>query len=142
MIEVSYPMPPNALNHNGWFKSSFSSNANNCVEVRFDGERVGVRDSKYRRNPANHPGREPIITVTAAQWTIWLDELTGRAAVGSNGALSVETTPDGAVILRAVDTDTALRYTRAEWQTYLAGVHAREFDHPELAVIGSVGSRR
>ncbi|MBV9845812.1 MAG: DUF397 domain-containing protein [Kutzneria sp.] len=137
MIEVSYPMPPNAPNHNGWFKSSFSSNANNCVEVRFDGDRVGVRDSKYRRNPANHPGREPIITVTAAQWMVWLDELTGHADMGTNGVLSVETTPDGGAILRGAGTTVTLCYTSAEWQTYLAGVREGEFDHPNLAALAS-----
>jgi hypothetical protein len=139
MIEMSHriPIPSDAPNQTGWFKSSFSSNANQCVEVRFDGEHVSIRDSKYRRNPANHPGQEPIVTVTAVQWTVWLDELTGRAAVGANGALSVETAPDGTVSLWAVDSGTTLRYTQTEWQTYLAGVHAREFDHPDLAVVAS-----
>ena len=136
MIEVSYPMPSTSPSHNGWFKSSFSSNTSNCVEVRFDGDRVGIRDSKYRRDPANHPGQEPTITVTIKQWSAWLDELTGRTAMGTNGALSVEVDPDGAATLRAVSTGTTLHYTRAEWRTYLAGVHAHEFDHPDLAVNG------
>jgi len=136
MTEMSHRMHCVVPEQTGWFKSSSSNNANQCVEVRFDGERVSIRDSKYRRNPAN-PGREPIIAVTAAQWALWLDELTGRAAVGANGALSVETAPDGAVTLRAAGTGTALRYTDSEWRAYLAGVRAGEFDHPDLAVIAS-----
>ncbi len=98
MIKESHPMLSDAQSRNGWFKSSFSSNANQCVEVRFDGEFVSIRDSKYRPNPANHPTCEPIITVAAAQWAILLHELTGRATVGAD-ALSVET------ILRDVDND-------------------------------------
>jgi len=137
MIEMSDWTPLNAPNRTGWFKSSFSSNANQCVEVRFDGEYVSVRDSKYRRDPTNHPGLEPIIAVTAAQWTAWLDELIGRVDVGANGVLSVEIMPDGTIILRAVGTDTTLSFTRTEWQSYLAGVGAGEFNHPDLAIIAS-----
>ena len=137
MIEMSYRTHPGVPHPTGWFKSSASNNSSQCVEVRLDGERVSIRDSKYRRDPANHPGREPIIAVTAAQWVAWLDELTGRGAVGANGALSAETMPDGAVTLRAVGTGTALRYTDTEWRAYLDGVRSGEFDYPDLAVIAS-----
>ncbi|SCE81051.1 protein of unknown function (DUF397) [Micromonospora matsumotoense] len=34
-----------------WFKSSRSSDNANCVEVRFVGAEVGVRDSKDRSGP-------------------------------------------------------------------------------------------
>ncbi|GGM09382.1 MULTISPECIES: DUF397 domain-containing protein [Micromonospora] len=34
-----------------WFKSSRSANNAACVEVRFDGDVVGVRDSKDRGGP-------------------------------------------------------------------------------------------
>ena len=34
-----------------WFKSSRSSDNANCVEVRFAGGEVGVRDSKDRSGP-------------------------------------------------------------------------------------------
>lgn len=83
MTEEGHPMLPSAPGRDGWFTSSFSSNANQCVEVRFDGESVSIRDSKYRHNPINHPAREPIITVTADHWTGLLHELTGgRARTG------------------------------------------------------------
>ncbi|WP_345496413.1 DUF397 domain-containing protein [Nocardia callitridis] len=32
----------------GWFKSSYSDHGNACVEVRFKGENVLMRDSKYQ----------------------------------------------------------------------------------------------
>ncbi|MBB5155936.1 DUF397 domain-containing protein [Saccharopolyspora phatthalungensis] len=114
----------------GWFKSSFSSPSQSCVEVRFDGDLVSVRDSKYRRDPANDLAQEPIITVTADQWGALLDEITGRATPGTNGVLSIEHSPDGTVVLRAIEDRTALIYTEVEWQKYLAGVRAGEFDHP------------
>ena len=90
MIKGRNPMLSGAQDRNGWFTSSFSSNANQCVEVRFDGEFVSIRDSKYRRNPTNQPAREPIITVTAAHWTVLLHQLAGRQAeraeVSADGA--------------------------------------------------------
>jgi hypothetical protein len=115
----------------GWFKASFSSPSQECVEVRFEGQVVHIRDSKYRRDPANDPAREPIITVTAEEWTALLDELTG-AAPGTNRALNAETGTGDGTSLRHVESGVVLRYTQAEWRSYLAGVHAHEFDHPAL----------
>ncbi|WSG63358.1 DUF397 domain-containing protein [Nocardia sp. NBC_01730] len=47
----------------GWFKSSYSSDSQACVEVCFDGERVLVRDSKF-------PGHvRPVLAFTPAQWS-------------------------------------------------------------------------
>ncbi|MGW2016843.1 DUF397 domain-containing protein [Streptomyces sp. NPDC001927] len=37
---------------NAWFKSSFSGNGNNCIEVAALGASVGVRDSKELNGPA------------------------------------------------------------------------------------------
>jgi hypothetical protein len=81
---------------------------------------VSIRDSK---NP-----RGPVITITADQWAALLAELTGHAPTGSNGAVTVHTTPAGA-ILRAAD-GTTLSYTPGEWRAYLAGVRADEFAVP------------
>lgn len=47
-----------------WFKSSFSNGSQTCVEVRFDGDHVSVRDSK---DPAG-----PILTFTRSEWTAFL----------------------------------------------------------------------
>jgi Domain of unknown function (DUF397) len=118
-----------------WFKASVSSNAASCVETRFDGALVHIRDSKYRRNPANDPAREPIITITCDQWQRFLDEMTGRAGVAANGALTVVTTADGITTkLRATKTGLVLTFTAAEWNAFLSGVRAHEFDHPESVV--------
>ncbi len=36
-----------------WRTSSFSGNQGNCVETRFDGNRVHLRDTKDRSKPAH-----------------------------------------------------------------------------------------
>ncbi len=108
----------------GWFTSTRSNNGNQCVEVRFDGAAVLVRDSKYRRDPANHPADEPVITVTAPEWTVFLDSLrTGRR---TDGTLITATTAEGHTTLR--HGDTVLSYTPAEWEAFLLGAHDGEFD--------------
>ncbi|MFE2754670.1 DUF397 domain-containing protein [Actinosynnema sp. NPDC059335] len=45
----------------GWFKSSFSTASGDCVEVRFDGDVVRVRDSKDR-------GLGPVLCVGSDRW--------------------------------------------------------------------------
>jgi len=47
-----------------WFKSSFSNGGQACVEVRFDGDHVSVRDSKDPNGP--------ILTFTRTEWTAFL----------------------------------------------------------------------
>ncbi len=54
-----------------WFKSSYSNAASACVEVRFAGDAVLVRDSKNRAHG-------PTLTVTATEWAAFLDGLPSR----------------------------------------------------------------
>ncbi|MFD0365228.1 DUF397 domain-containing protein [Nocardia sp. GCM10030253] len=49
----------------GWFKSSYSSDSQACVEVRFEGERTLVRDSKYQ----GLPDAQPILEFSRAEWS-------------------------------------------------------------------------
>jgi hypothetical protein len=132
MIDTSHP---NATveDRSGWFKASFSSNAASCVEVRFDGDLVRIRDSKYRRNPANDPACEPIIAVTPGDWMAFLGEVSGRAPAHTCGPLAYERAAGGATVLRSPDADVALTFSAAEWRAFVAGVQAREFDHPAVA---------
>ncbi|MGI9001852.1 MAG: DUF397 domain-containing protein [Pseudonocardia sp.] len=120
-----------------WFKSSVSSSDGSCVEVRFHDDLVSIRDSKYRRDPAHDPHREPILTVTAEQWTAFLNNLTDPTNPRTGGALLVESSPGGP-LLRATDRDTTLHFTHAEWQSFLTGVHAHEFDHPRCPHPASI----
>ncbi|WP_054815230.1 DUF397 domain-containing protein [Nocardia arizonensis] len=113
----------------GWFTSTRSNNGNQCVEVRFVGDAVLIRDSKYRRDPANRPADEPIITVTANEWTSFL----GLLAAGRSGdRLVARTGADGTTTLR--HGDITLTYTVEEWAAFVAGVRDGEFDrHPLFA---------
>lgn len=45
----------------GWAKSSFSTASGDCVEVRFDGDAVRVRDSKDL-------GRGPVVRYPRGGW--------------------------------------------------------------------------
>ncbi|MGQ4597875.1 DUF397 domain-containing protein [Nocardia sp. R6R-6] len=108
----------------GWFTSTRSNNGNQCVEIRFDGDAVLIRDSKYRRNPANRSVDEPIITVTATEWTAFLDVLRTRGR--SNSELSAHTAANGHTTLR--HGETTLTYTPEEWRAFLLGAHDGEFD--------------
>ncbi|MGY2006932.1 DUF397 domain-containing protein [Nocardia gipuzkoensis] len=108
----------------GWFTSTRSNNGNQCVEVRFEGDAVLIRDSKYRRNPADRPAEEPVITVTAAEWTAFLDAL--RTHGRSHGELRAHTTADGHTALR--HGEIILTYTPEEWDAFVLGAHDGEFD--------------
>ncbi len=114
----------------GWFTSTRTNNGNQCVEVRFDGDAVLIRDSKFRRNPAHRPEDEPVITVTASEWMSFLDAVPGPT--GSAGALVAEVSGDGSARLRRGDT--VLDFTRGEWDAFLAGARDGEFDR--VAVPG------
>ncbi|MFE3320231.1 DUF397 domain-containing protein [Nocardia sp. NPDC059195] len=106
----------------GWFTSSRSNNGNQCVEVRFDGNVVQVRDSKFRRNPMNTGAAEPIITVDAPVWTAFLHSLLTEH---HHPDLIAHVSPDGSTTL--CHEDVLLRFTAAEWQAFVAGARDNEF---------------
>ncbi len=108
----------------GWFTSSRTNNGNQCVEVRFDGDAVLIRDSKFRRNPAHRPEDEPVITVTASEWMSFLATVRDRLATA--GELRAHTATDGHTTLR--HNDVMLTYTPGEWAAFVAGAHDGEFD--------------
>ncbi|ONM49053.1 DUF397 domain-containing protein [Nocardia donostiensis] len=112
----------------GWFTSTRSNNGNQCVEVRFDRGVVLIRDSKFRRHLAQRRGAEPVITVTAGEWTAFLRTVTHRGA--ADGELSACTGADGSTTLRYGGT--ALVFTAAEWGAFLAGACDGEFDRLDL----------
>ncbi|MBL6280231.1 DUF397 domain-containing protein [Micromonospora fiedleri] len=56
----------------GWFKSSRSANNAACVEVRFGGGAVDVRDTKDRSGP--------ILTFDACAWASFVTGLKAESA--------------------------------------------------------------
>jgi hypothetical protein len=122
------PYTPSATAR-GWFKSSFSTASGDCVEVRFDGDVVQVRDTKDQ-------GTGPAITLDAAAWDDFLLQLLS-GSVEADGALAVLPEPRGGAMLRARDNDATLRYTRGEWEMFMRGVRAGEFTHSAVVARAS-----
>ena len=115
-----------------WFKSSRSKpNGNECVEVCFGTDLVYIRDSKDR-------GAGPVLSIPAGHWARFLDEVAGRAPVGSSTAVQIVADADGGASLRAhSDADKTLSYTPGEWSAFVAGVRNAEFDLPDAEAIAA-----
>ncbi|MFE3191486.1 DUF397 domain-containing protein [Nocardia sp. NPDC059240] len=113
----------------GWFTSSRTNNGNQCVEVRFDGDAVLIRDSKYRRNPEHRLDDEPIITVAAAEWMSFLATVLGRQTLRT--ALIAETGADGHTTLK--HRKITLVYTPGEWRAFVDGARDGEFDRSPVS---------
>ncbi|MEH1014222.1 DUF397 domain-containing protein [Micromonospora sp. CPCC 206060] len=66
-------MAPHSTPDRGWFKSSRSSNNAACIEVRFVGGAVDVRDTKDRTGP--------VLAFDATAWTSFVTGLkSGQAS--------------------------------------------------------------
>lgn len=116
-----------------WFKSTASNGACSCVEVKFELDRVKIRDSKFLRDPANEPSLQPIISVSPADWATFVTGV-GGAHYTDSGTLTATPEAEGSVRLESVDSAVVLTYTPAEWDAFVAGVHAGEFDPPRTLV--------
>ena len=119
--------PTTPPGQNGWFKSSYSSGACTCVEVRFGGSIVYVRDSKYLLEPRNDPALQPTIAVPADNWSLVLGEVMGDLPPGANGAVNLQTAPDGTVTVTCRSTGVSLSYDADEIVAFQADVMAGEF---------------
>jgi len=118
----------NTGDRQGWRKASLSNNGGqSCVEVRFDGDLVRVRDSKYLRDTANDPALQPVITILASRWHDFLKLAAGGGALGETAELPIiERHVGGGASIHAVD-GTTLTYTPGEWIAFTAGVRDGEF---------------
>lgn len=109
-----------------WCKSSRSQGSDHCVEVRFDGGRVLIRDSKYLRNSANDPAAQPIISLSPAEWATFRSAATHQGLRPADAQPVIENLPAGGVSLH--QDGTTLTYTAAEWTAFVAGIRDGEFD--------------
>lgn len=105
----------------GWFKSTFSKDANSCVEVRSVGELIQVRDSKYRGPKAE----QPVITVPAADWSTLLVLVLSRTSGAAGADVSVTMHSDGGAAITAGTT--RLAYDSDEWDAFTKGVADGQF---------------
>ncbi|MFX0581094.1 DUF397 domain-containing protein [Nocardia nepalensis] len=112
-----------------WRTSSYSgTNGGQCVEVAFDAESdtLLIRDSKYRRNPANDPANQPMIAIRTEDWAPFLAAAAGENRDTEYRIPTIERQPSGEVVVRATD-GTALTFTQGEWTAFTAGVQDGEF---------------
>ncbi len=108
-----------------WFKSSFSRDSSNCVEIRHDADIVLIRDSKFDGAPAE----QPTIPVAAVAWDSFLEAAAaGASTVATSDSPAIEhDVTTGDTILRSVD-GTVLTYTPGEWDAFIAGARDGEFN--------------
>ncbi|MFE3446888.1 DUF397 domain-containing protein [Nocardia sp. NPDC059180] len=117
---------PVTSKNGGFFKSSHSNDGPACVEVKFDGDRVLIRDSKQTTDYADAPALQPTIILPAAHWAAFLDAAALRAPAAVDEVVAIEPVRDNGVTLRAND-GTALTYTAREWDAFTSGIEAGEF---------------
>jgi len=108
-----------------WFTSSRTTNAEACVEVRFDGDDVHVRDTKDN-------GRGPILSVPAIDWPSFLIDVRDDRT-NASAPLLFERTSDGGARLFSIGHPAVLTYTAKEWIAFVEGVRDGEFD-PAIAL--------
>lgn len=113
-----------------WRKATRSNNCGGCVQALAEGAAVLLRDSKYLRDPANDPARQPVITVPAHDWPTFLSALLGDAEAVAH-LPACQRTPDGGASLRAGSAE--LRFTAGEWEAFTGGVVDGEFELPVAA---------
>ncbi|BCK59411.1 DUF397 domain-containing protein [Nocardia wallacei] len=108
-----------------WRKALRSGQNGNCVEVKSAGAAILIRDSKYLRDPSNDPEAQPIISITVAQWSDFLEAVAGRSEALTEPAITVHA--DGSATLTSAD-GVALDYTPTEWLYFSEAVTEGEFD--------------
>ena len=99
-----------------WLKSSRSQCSDHCVEVRFEGSRVLIRDSKYLRDSTNSPAAQPIISLPSTEWTAFLAAATHRGLRSAAAEPIIEYLPTGGVSLH--QGTITLTYTADEWSLH------------------------
>lgn len=139
-----------ALESMTWTTSSFSDGGANCVVVGRDTtDRVGLRDSKVPDLPA--------IIISAEAWSRFIDALKATPAdhrpttfsptkaelydLDLSGVtwatlsagptverIEIADLPSEAIAVRTPASQTTLRYTRGEWDAFVRGVKAGQFD--------------
>ncbi|BDT89656.1 DUF397 domain-containing protein [Nocardia cyriacigeorgica] len=123
---------PATSKNGGFFKSSHSNDGPACVEVKFDGEWVLLRDSKQTSEYVSAPAMQPTIALPAVHWAAFLDAAVQRGPASIADVVAIEPTRDNGITLRAPD-NTTLTYTTSEWDAFVSGIEGGEFSLLEAA---------
>ncbi|MGH3611283.1 MAG: DUF397 domain-containing protein [Pseudonocardia sp.] len=108
-----------ATHRAGRRKSTYSDQANGCLEVDFiTSGVVGLSDSKLVDSP--------VILFTLGQWTNWLAEVAADELTSANGAVTVTSRPNAWTVCELA-TGTTLIFTDAEWIAFRLGAQDGQF---------------
>ncbi|WP_225732620.1 DUF397 domain-containing protein, partial [Nocardia sp. JCM 34519] len=110
----------------GWVKSSFSRDMSDRVEIQPTLDYVLLRDSKYLRDAANDPTTQPVISIAATSWQVFLAAVSGEAVDRDADIPSIDRTENGGAVVRSA-AEATLTFTKAEWDAFIAGIQAGEF---------------
>ncbi|MEV4129695.1 DUF397 domain-containing protein [Nocardia sp. NPDC049707] len=106
----------------GWFKSSFSGSEHTCVEVKFDAERVLIRDSKYT-GPVDD---QPVVYVLSAQWPVFLDLVLSAKSDELGEGVAISLHRDGGATISGQGVE--LVYNADEWDAFAKGIADGQFN--------------
>lgn len=110
---------PTAHRRAGWRKSTYSAQANGCVEVSPNCGGMEIRHSQIIDSP--------VIRFTGEQWSRWLGEVVADNLTNTNGAVTVLVRPDSWTV-RDLALGTELTFNQQEWIAFRLGAKDGEFD--------------
>lgn len=105
-----------------WFKSSRSSETQSCVEVRFNGDSVFIRDSKY----TGPVPTQPIVSVSSTLWPRFLDQVLSANSGELDNGVAISLHQDGGATISGQGV--ALVYNADEWDAFTKGIADGQFD--------------
>jgi hypothetical protein len=103
-----------------WKKSSYSNPSGNCLEAKTEGDLVLVRDTKLGE-------QSPVFSVPEDDWQVFVAEIKGRVVFPASRWIYTSDPGEGMRLHTAKSSDTLL-FTVAEWDAFLDGARAGEFD--------------
>lgn len=109
---------PTAHRRARWRKSTYSAQADGCVEVNSCSDGMEIRHSKIVGSP--------VIRFTGVQWSRWLDEVVSGHLINTNGAVTV-LVQAGSWTVREAATGTELVFDEQEWTAFRLGAKDGEF---------------
>lgn len=109
-----------------WTTSTFSGNQGGaCVEVKVDGDMMLVRDTKFRRNPANHGQVQPQIEIPVSLWPDVCERTIAMSSFVVPGSVQVTIHSNGAATFE--NPGTKLEFTPEEMDAFAKGLIDGEF---------------